>query len=55
MSNPALGAGSDLDGLTILKAPEGRMYIPVVPLGQPHCGIILSSKCGSMVGGGLPG
>ena len=37
-SNPALGAGSDLDGHHDALSTEGGMYIQVVPLGQPYMG-----------------
>ena len=55
MSNPALGAGSDLDGHHDALSTEGGMYIQVVPLGQPYMGYHCPLKCGSIVGGGLPG
>ena len=36
MSNLALSAGSDLDGLHDTLSTEGGVYIWILPLGQPY-------------------
>ena len=36
MSNLALGAGSDLDGLHDALSTEGGVYIWTLPLGRPY-------------------
>ena len=55
MSNPALDAGSDLNGHHDALSTEGEVYIQISTPRAALYGIPLSSKCGSMVGGGLLG